>query len=193
MDYKTDILPYIELGDEEYVASVISCITSKVVPMAELENFMSDEGLAERNPINGKWEGILPNIALSEDHPLKEGIIKLFSHINKPRSIQIDTIGLPWCLYASNLLNGLVQMGIITEDHRSGFYQLGGGLKYGTVTVEQILQLKEEYENDQLRIKAKDSVINKINKVNSAINNAYDNKNSPEEIIEAAEAAWADE
>lgn len=152
------------LSDSQ-IAAVLSSVTARPVGFNEFVNFLDDEGLASRHPINREWRGTLPAIATVEGHPLQAGIDKLFSHLNKPQSVQIDTsiadVNLlitegrfvdddwerqPWCLVAAELLAGLVQAEVITPGHREGFYNLGGGLKHGVVTASQVDELRTQHQ-----------------------------------------------
>lgn len=164
MNY-TDIAPLESAGlSDEQIAAVLSSVTVRPVPLQQFENFLDDNDLGTRE--NGNLlTGPIYDIADIEGHPLQGGVKKLRSHVLKQRSEQIDTsiadvtllIGQsqfvngdwerqPWCLMAAELLAGLIQASIITEQHREGFYALGGGLKHGPVTVGQIDELRTQHQ-----------------------------------------------
>ena len=165
MNYTQDIAPLESAGlSDAQIAAVLSSVTVKPVDFQLFNNYMYEQGLASKHPITGKWQGPLPELSESEGHPLQDGVGKLYSHLNKPQSVQIDTSiqdvkeliatgrlqnGVferqPWCLMAAELLAGLVAMQIITPEHRDGFYALGGGLKHGAVTVEQVAAVRDQH------------------------------------------------
>ncbi len=192
MNYQTDIAPLETAGlTDSQIADVLSTLTVRPVPFGELVNFLDDEGLANRHPISLQWEGVLPTIAVTDGHPLQAGIAKLFSHLNKPQSIHIDTTQQPWCLMAAQLLAGLVQIGVITEQHREAFYALGGGLKHGVVTPQDVADSRAAGLLLQERQSAVDAITQRTNEANAAAAVAFDAGLSAAEITAAAEAAWA--
>ena len=145
-NYENDIKPLESLlADDTAIAEHLSHITAKPILIADVENFLDFNGLANRNPITGAWEGVLPSIVTTEGHPLAAGLASLFTHINKPRSINIDTTQIPWCDSAWALLGGLVTAGAITSQQRDEFYALGGGLPYAGTTAQDISDLRNEY------------------------------------------------
>lgn len=166
MNYTQDIAPLESAGlSDEQIAAVLSSVTVRPVDFQLFNNYMYEQGLASKHPITGKWQGPLPELSEADGHPLQDGVGKLYSHLNKPQSVQIDTSSQdvkeliatgrlqngvfdrqPWCLMAAELLAGLIQAGIITEQHREGFYALGGGLKHGIVTVEQVSELRTKHQ-----------------------------------------------
>ena len=147
MNYLTDIAP-LENADQTndaQIAALLSTLTAKPVPFGLFNNFLDDNNLAYRNPITLQWEGPLPVIAATDGHQLQAGISKLFRHLNKPQSEQIDTTQSPWCEMAAELLEGLIQFGTITEAHRAAFYALGGGLKHGVVSAEDVAAVRSRH------------------------------------------------
>lgn len=144
MNY-TDIAPLESAGlSDEQIAAVLSSVTVRPVPLWAFENFLDEQGLGYRD-LSGKWRGTLPD-AVSLPDPLGSGVTVLFSHVNKLRAEQIDTTQQPWCLMAAELLAGLIQASIITEQHRDGFYALGGGLRHGVVTASQVDELRTQHQ-----------------------------------------------
>lgn len=165
MNYQTDIAPLESAGlTDSQIAAVLSSVTVQPVPLQQFENFLDDNDLGTRE--NGNLlTGPIYDIADIEGHSLQGGVKKLRSHVLKQRSEQIDTsitdvtllIGQsqfvdgdwerqPWCLMAAELLDGLIQAEVITEQHREGFYALGGGLKHGVVTASQVDKLRTKHQ-----------------------------------------------
>lgn len=165
MNY-TDIAPLESAGlSDEQIAAVLSSVTVRPVDFQLFNNYMYEQGLASKHPITGQWQGPLPELSETDGHPLQDGVGKLYSHLNKPQSVQIDTSiqdvkeliatgrlqngafdRQPWCLMAAELLAGLIQAEVITEQHRKGFYALGGGLRHGVVTASQVAELRTQHQ-----------------------------------------------
>ena len=127
MDYITQILPLEGSYTDAEIAALISSSTLSDIPIADLENFFDFEGLAKRNALTGAWEGTLPDEVTNNVYGLGPGLASLFSHINKPRSVVVDTTVSPWSTDAWALTNGLLAAGLITQSQLDGFYALGGG------------------------------------------------------------------
>lgn len=133
------------LSDAE-IAAFIDASTASVIPVADLENFLDFEGLAKRNPITGAWEGPLADEIVNNVHGLSTGLSDLFSHINKPRSVVVDTTVSPWGLNAKALTDGLVAAGLLTADQQVAFYALGGGRPNEGTTEQDVIDARAEYD-----------------------------------------------
>lgn len=128
MDYLSDIQPLEQDGKTDAeIAAFLSAVTPSPILIADLENFLDFEGLAKRNPLTGAWEGTLPDEVTNNAYGLGLGLAALFSHINKPRSVHVDTTVDPWASSAHALLGGLLAAGLITAAQYDDFYALGGG------------------------------------------------------------------
>ena len=148
LNYETDIKDLEELlADDTAIAEHLSHITANPILIADVENFLDFNGLASRNPITGVWEGPLPTIVTTEGHPLAAGLAALFGHLNKPRSVHIDTTEIPWCGNAWTLLGGLVTAGAITAQQRDDFYALGGGLPHADTTAQDVAEARTAYQD----------------------------------------------
>ena len=136
-----------ELGDisAESKAEIISSRTIRPISLAELENLLSFEGLAWRNEITGSWEGPLVEV-MNLGGEIGEGLVELFRHINKTRSVQIETNKAEWAVKCRRLLDGLVTGGVITQEQSDKVVALGGGRPYQGVDDEQVINetLQEE-------------------------------------------------
>lgn len=122
----------------EQIHAELAALTNTPIPIADLENFLDFEALAKRNPITGAWEGVLID-RLNLGGDLGDGLSELFSHINKPRSIEISTDEVDWALKAEGLLGGLELVGDITADQHAGFHALGGGYRYPDIVVADVV------------------------------------------------------
>ena len=134
----SDVRPYVGSGlTDADIHAELSALTVSAISIAELENFFDFEQLAKRNPITGAWEGVLID-RLNLGGALGEGLAELFSHVNKPRSEQVNTNEIEWAVKAADLLVGLQAVGDITADQASGFVALGGGYKHDGIVVQDV-------------------------------------------------------
>ena len=134
----SDVRPYVGSGKtNEEIHTELSALTNGPIPVAELENFLDFQGLAKRNPITGSWEGVLID-RLNLGGDLGDGLSELFSHINKPRSVQISTHEVDWAVKAEGLLNGLEAVGDVTAEQHQAFHDLGDGYKHPDVVVQDV-------------------------------------------------------
>ena len=144
------ILEIEKLGDisEADKAVVLSSLTNNAIDLQALENLLSDEGLAWRDEITGNWAGPVPAVvAVGGD--LGAGVAELLRHLNKIRSVHIQSDLPEWAVKASSLLAGLVAAGVITQEQSDKVIALGGGLRHGVVSEQDVLDAiaeKEAYE-----------------------------------------------
>jgi hypothetical protein len=150
MDYLSDIQPLEQAGKTDAeIAAFLSAVTPRSILIADLENFLDFEGLAKRNPLSGAWEGVLPTEVSNNVYGLGAGLAALFSHINKPRSVHIDTSVDPWASSAHALLDGLLATGLITQAQYDGFYALGGGHQHN-VTAQDVSDARTLWQAGEL-------------------------------------------
>jgi hypothetical protein len=153
------VRPYVGSGKtNEEIHTELSALTVTYIPIADFENFLDFEGLAKRNPITGTWEGVLIT-TLQAGGPLGDGLAELFSHINKPRSKQINTQEVEWAVKAESLLNGLVQAMVITQEQHQAFHDLGGGYRHPGIVVQDVVDAfiqmdTEDAEKEQAEAEA---------------------------------------
>jgi hypothetical protein len=129
----TDIEPLLAAGKTPAeIASLLAVRTVKPIQIADLENYVGFQGIAWRNPITSAWQGPLIDAMNNEQFPelLRGGISVLMSHVNKPRSLIVDTTQEPWASQASALLPGLIATGVLTETQAGEILALAGGHKY---------------------------------------------------------------
>lgn len=144
IDYIKHVAPLESSGLEpSKIALVLSSVTNVNISVAELENLLSEESLARRNPITGSWEGVLVD-RMAEGGALSEGLEELFSHLNKPRSVVIETSSVSWSAKAYSLLRLLVESGDVSEVQVLKVYELAGGRLFGDITEQEVLALKSE-------------------------------------------------
>jgi len=147
MDYLTDIKPLEDQGmTDAEIASLLSASTSRDIQISELENFLDFEGLASRNAITGSWEGPLPSEIVNNNFGLSAGLSKLFNHINKPRSVIVDTTVSPWATDALALTGGLLAAGLINQQQYNGFYDLAGGRPNEGTTEQDVIDARTAYD-----------------------------------------------
>lgn len=159
-----------ELGDlsAEQKAEIISSRTIRPIPLADLENLLSFEGLAWRNEITGSWEGQLIEV-MNLGGEIGEGLVELFRHINKTRSIQIETNQAEWAVKCRRLLDGLVIGGVLTQEQSDKVVALGGGRPYQNVDDEQVIN---EILQEEARV-ARQERINEFMRLSAAIQNDF--------------------
>ena len=150
MDYLSDIQPLEQAGKTDAeIAALLSAVTPAPILIADLENFLDFEGLAKRNPLTGAWEGTLPDEVSNNVYGLGAGLSALFSHINKPRSVHVDTSVDPWASDAHALLGGLLAAALITQAQYDGFYALGGGHEHD-VTAQDVSDARTLWQAEEL-------------------------------------------
>jgi len=144
--------------DEISISEYLSSKTVNDISASDLENFLSEQGLARRNPITGAWQGSLIDV-MSDGGALGDALEELFSHLNKPRSVSIETTSSPWAEKASLLISGLFVLGSITEGQASGIYELAGGKLYdGGVSVEDIVESRNQRNSELADIARKEEI-----------------------------------
>ena len=134
------------MTNEEAVA-YFSPLTLSYIPCGELENLLGFAGLAKRNAVTGAWEGDLIDFMNSPYlgfEALGEGLEELFSHLNKPRSIGIDTLEQPWASKMADLIGGLELTGLIDTQFTADVVALGSGYAYPDLDVAAVQVLRDE-------------------------------------------------
>lgn len=165
IDYNTiESLQSQGMTDED-IRLFMSCKTNKDISASDLENLLSEQRLASRNPITSAWQGPLIDL-MQQGNDVGEALEELFSHLNKPRSSVIATTTSPWAEKCSSLVVQLVSAQHITEEQASSIYELAGGkcLPDG-VTIEQIADARakrEAFDSMMSRIADLDGLINEI-------------------------------
>ena len=119
-------------------AALLSSLTGNPIGLQELENLLGDEGLAWRDEITGNWTGPVPSL-VEVGGELGEGVAELLRHLNKIRSVHIESDKPEWALKCSSLLAGLVLAGVISQEQSDKVIALGGGLRHGVVSEQDIL------------------------------------------------------
>lgn len=158
MDYLIDIKPLEDQGmTDAEIASLLSASTSRDIQISELENFLDFEGLASRNAITGSWEGPLPSEIVNNNFGLSAGLSKLFNHINKPRSVIVDTTVSPWATDALALTGGLLAAGLINQQQYDGFYDLAGGRPNANTVEQDIIDSRAQWEADEAQRQAEEA------------------------------------
>lgn len=136
-------------------AALLSSLTVHPIDLQPLENLLSDEGLAWRDEITGNWSGPVPAV-VAVGGELGAGVAELLRHLNKIRSVHIESNKPEWALKCSSLLAGLVLAGVITQEQSDKVIALGGGLRHGVVSEQDILDVIAE-EDARIAQEAADS------------------------------------
>jgi len=172
IDYLTDVEPLEAQGlTDAEIAALLAASTLSDIPVGELENYLTFQGLAVRNPLTGAWEGPLPDEITNNVYGLGDGLAALFSHVNKPRSVVIDTTVSPWATDAANLTAGLVAAGLLSSQQRDDFYNLGSGRPNANVVEADVVAARQAYQSQQAEVARQDS----IRTLQAEIENTYIN------------------
>ncbi len=125
-------------------------ITNYPIPCGDLENLLGWAGKAKRNAVSGAWEGSLIDFMNSNAVPaLSEGLGELFSHLNKPRSVSVDTNLQPWAGKMADLLAGLEAVGQVDAAFTADVVALSGGYAHEGL-VEADIQALRDAEASQI-------------------------------------------
>ena len=124
-------------------------LTESYIPCGDLENLLGFAGLAKRNAVTGAWEGSLIELMNSNIPALSEGLGELFSHLNNPRSIGCDTQEQPWASKMSDLLAGLVTVGIVNTQFVADVVALAGGYTYPALDEAAVQAVRDQHAADE--------------------------------------------
>lgn len=181
------ILDMFALGwDDDRISSYLSSVTFNDIPVADLENLLSEEGLARRNPVTGSWEGELISV-METGGELGEALEELFSHLNKPRSVFIESSKEPWASKAGFLVSGLVAAGHISAIQEEKVYALSGGKLYvDGYPLSSVAEARLAYEAEQSDIPRKQALDELYSRIlNEYISPAKFGSQSVEQVIES--------
>jgi hypothetical protein len=135
----------IENMTNEEAVDYYSPLTNSPIPCGDLENLLDWAGLAKRSAVSGSWEGNLIDFMLSNAVPaLSDGLTELFSHLNKPRSVHVESDLQPWGGKMDDLLDGLLAVGQITQLVADDVIALGGGYAHPDLDVAAVQALRDE-------------------------------------------------
>jgi len=127
-------------------------LTNSPIPCGDLENLLDWNGLAKRNAVTGAWEGIL--IDFMSNPPagagaLGDGLGELFSHLNKPRSMGVDSHLQPWATKMNALLAGLAAAGVVTAQLISDVVALAGGYAHPELDEAAVQAIRDQHAADE--------------------------------------------
>ena len=188
LDYLVQIKPLEDDGmSDADIASLLAASTNKDISIAELENFLDFEGLAKRDALSGSWVGVLPDEVTANTFGLSSGLAELFSHMNKPRSVIVDTTVSPWSTDALALTGGLLAAGLITQAQYDGFYDLANGRPNPNLVEQDIIDSRNTYQAEVAEQNRQDSIMSlKAEIENMYINPAVSDGVSDEVTVRAA-------
>lgn len=149
-------------------AAILSSLTVRPIPLQDLENLLDSEQLAWRDEVTSQWNGPLI-VAMDTGSPVSDGLAELFRHLNKIRSVHIETDKPEWAVKCSSLLDGLVYVGLLTVEQKDKVLALGGGKKHGDVSVEVV----EAWEANIASEDARQQLLDDINLLVSQIMNDF--------------------
>lgn len=190
IDYNVYVAPFEAEGLEpSQIAELLSAATNGQIDVGELENLLSEEALARRNPITGSWEGSLVD-KMQEGNEIGEGLEELFSHLNKPRSVTIATNERVWGEKCYAIVRSLVASSNISEEQADRVYALAGGRVFGDVSEQDVLDSKAAFESQQsedIRIKDILSFVESLqaSTINPAIDDGQTTVDQLKEAIKA--------
>jgi hypothetical protein len=188
LDYLSQIKPLEDQGmSDADIASLLAASTNKDIAISELENFLDFENLAKRDALSGSWVGTLPDEVTNNVFGLGPGLANLFSHMNKPRSVIIDTTVSPWATDALALTNGLLAAGLITQAQYDGFYDLANGRPNPNLVEQDIVDSRSVYQSELAEQARQQAIFTlKAEIENSWINPAISDGVSTEAQVRAA-------
>lgn len=187
LNYLVQIKPLEDDGmSDTDIASLLAASTNKDISIAELENFLDFENLAKRDALSGSWVGVLPDEVTNNVFGLGPGLAELFSHMNKPRSVIVDTTVSPWATDALALTNGLLAAGLITQAQHDGFYDLANGRPNPNLVEQDIIDSRNAYQAEVAEQNRQDSILSlKAEIENTYINPAVSDGVSDEATVRA--------
>ena len=157
LDYLSQIKPLEDQGmSDADIASLLAASTNKDIAISELENFLDFENLAKRDALTGSWVGVLPDEVTNNVFGLGPGLANLFSHINKPRSVIVDTTVSPWATDALALTGGLLAAGLITQAQYDGFYALANGRPNADAVEQDVIDSRAQWEAEEAQRQAEE-------------------------------------
>jgi len=188
LDYLVQIKPLEDDGmSDADIASLLAASTNKDISIAELENFLDFEKLAKRDALSGSWVGVLADEVTANAFGLSEGLSELFSHMNKPRSVIVDTTVSPWSTGALALTSGLLAAGLITQAQYDGFYDLANGRPNPNLVEQDIIDSRNAYQAEVAEQNRQDSILSlKAEIENMYINPAVSDGVSDEATVRVA-------
>jgi hypothetical protein len=143
------------------IAALLAVQTNRPILVADLENYVFQNGIARRNGKTGEWQGPLIDAMGNENFPaeLRDGIEELMSFINLRNSVSIDTTKEPRASQNAGLLPGLVAIGVITQSQAGDVLALAGGYKYPGIN-EAAVQAAIDAEAKRVVIEAARTQVN---------------------------------
>jgi len=156
-----DIKDSVDAGmTSQEILDSLPTTTRYAISIANLENYLDFQSLANRNAITGSWQGTLVTV-MEAGGELGAGLSALFSHMNKPHSAEISSHEPAWAAMMNSLLGGLHLGGVITADQADSIVALGGGHVHADTTVDAIDSMVSDH-NDSLAAAANDSRYNEL-------------------------------
>ena len=135
-----DIKRFVDAGKTpEEILALISPLTNIKIDCGELENYFHFNGLAVRDPVSGSWTGPLVDLMAQGDQ-LGDDLSLMFTHLNKPRSVTIDTDIAEWAVQMDRMYSELIAGGHITEEQKQAIIFMAGGYKYPDAVIDDVIQ-----------------------------------------------------
>jgi hypothetical protein len=162
------MIPYKEISElladgktPAEIAALLAVRTNRPIMVADLENYVFQNGIARRNGKTGEWQGPLIDAMDNGNFPpeLRDGIEELMSFINLRNSVSIDTTKEPRASQNAGLLPGLVAIGVITQTQAGDVLALAGGYKYPGVDAAAV-QAAIDAEAKRVVIEAARTAVN---------------------------------
>lgn len=136
----------------EQIAALLAVRTVRPLLIADLENYVFQQGIARRNGITGAWQGPLIDAMQNDQFPaeLRAGIEELMSFVNNRTSVSIDTTKEPRASQNAALLPGLLQTGVLTERQVGEILAMAGGYRYPGLTAQSVQALIDNQAKQQI-------------------------------------------
>ena len=135
-----DIKRFVDDGKTpEEILSLISPLTNGKIDCGELENYFHFSGLAVRDPVTGSWTGSLVDL-MGQGDQLGDDLSLMFTHLNKPRSVTIDTDIAEWAVQMERMYSELISGGNISVEQKQAIIFMAGGYLYPDVVIDDVIQ-----------------------------------------------------
>jgi hypothetical protein len=189
IDYLTDIKPMEDAGKTDVeIAEHMSSRTARPIPCSDAKIVLEEDGVVVEDPVNLQRLGTLVDHYNGlPDGPNKTLIAWFISHVFG-RGTQISSNTQP---RAVQLAGVLASLGPTFEATGTKLLALGGGQPDAGTTDADIATIRSEYQADQERQTAYLTIQTKAGNATAAAKAAWDNKQTPTEIINAGDTAWS--
>ena len=150
MTYLTHIQPLEGPGvTDADIAAIVSKPTVHPIITGEIIAWLIDSEIAVQSTMTpSKWTGPLNEILVNTQAPLdlRKGLDFFFGFMNDSKTESMKTNRPTHGAMMCQLLDALVQLGVITADQRLSFLELGGGIVKANCTSQDVAACRASYQ-----------------------------------------------